>query len=195
MPDRPAPPPSPLTHPLRVRHLPARRATRFDLLPDEALRAALARHAGLAGLPFLRFRGEVAPLGRSDMALRATLEAVVVQPCSVTLAPVTTRLSERVERRYLADYSEPQGEEVELDAEDEGEPLPEVIDAGHVATEALILALPLYPRAAGAQLGQVAFAPPGAAPLPDEGPRPFEGLAALRATLAPGRSDPGSGGE
>ena len=177
--------PSPLRHPMVVRQLPARKATRFDLIPDADTRAALAAHAGLLGLPYLRFKGEVQPKGRTDMALTATLEAVVVQPCSVTLVPVTTRLSEPVERRYLADFADPTGDEVELVDNDTDEPLPEVIDAGQVATEALILALPLYPRATGATLGEAVFAPPGAEPLHDADLRPFAGLAALRATLAP----------
>jgi len=189
MPDAPAQPAapatSPLSHPLIVRQLPARKATRFDLTPDQDMRAALAVHAGLIALPFLRFKGEVQPKGRHDLALTATLEAVVVQACSVTLAPVTTRLSEPVERRYLADFAEPLGEEVELDGNDTDEPLPEVIDAGLVATEALILALPLYPRADGASLGEAIFAPPGTKPMSDADLRPFAGLAALRETLDP----------
>ena len=187
MPDTPAP--SPLTHPMPVRQLPARKVTRFDLTPDADTRAALAAHAGLIALPFLRFWGEVQPRGSHDLRLAATLEAVVVQPCSVTLVPVTTRLSETVERRYLADFTEPTGEEVELDGNDGDEPLPEVIDAGQVATEALILALPLYPRAAGAVLDEAVFAPPGAEPLKDADLRPFAGLASLRATLAPKDDD------
>ena len=185
------PAPSPLRHPMPVRQLSTRKATRFDLTPDEATRAALAAHVGLIALPFLRFKGEVQPKGRNDMALTATLEAVVVQPCSVTLVPVTSRLTETVERRYLADFAEATGDEVELDGNDTDEPLPEVIDAGQVATEALILALPLYPRAAGAALGAAVFAPPGAEPLLDTDLRPFAGLAALRATLAPKAGDQG----
>ena len=62
-------PPSPLTHPMLVRQLPTRKVTRFDLIPDEAVRAALAAHAGLLALPFLRFRGEVQPRGRHDLRL------------------------------------------------------------------------------------------------------------------------------
>ena len=188
MPDTAA---SPLSHPMLVRQLPTRKVTRFDLTPDEATRAALAAHAGLLALPFLRFRGEVQPKGRHDLTLEAVLEAVVVQACSVTLAPVTTRLTETVERRYLADFTEPDGDEVELDGNDTDEPLPEVIDAGQVATEALILALPLYPRAKGAALGEAVFAPPGAEPLQDEALRPFAGLASLRATLVPKPGDEG----
>ncbi|MGQ0566396.1 MAG: YceD family protein [Gemmobacter sp.] len=185
--------PKALRHPLPVRLLPARKPTRFDLTPDDATRRHLAAETGLIALPFLRFRGEVRPQGRRDLLLTATLEAVVVQPCSVTLAPVTSRLSAAVERRYLADYAEPAGDEVELDGDDTEEPMPEVIDAGLVATEELILALPLYPRATGAHLGEAAFAPPGAAPLEETARRPFAGLAALQATPAPKDTDDDGG--
>ena len=184
---------SPLTHPLSVRALSSRKVTRFDLLPDRATRAALANHLGLLDLPFLQFRGELQPKGRSDFKLTAKLDAVVVQACSITLVPVTTRLSEMVERRYQADYAEPTGEEVELPKDDSAEPLPEHIDPGFVATEALTLALPLYPRAPGAGLGDAMFAPPGTAPLKDADLRPFAGLAALRATLATPGHDDGDG--
>jgi uncharacterized metal-binding protein YceD (DUF177 family) len=187
----PPAPKAPLSHPLLVRQLPTRRTTRFDLVPEAPQRAALAAHAGLLELPYLRFAGEVQASGRGDLHLTATLDAVVVQPCSVTLVPVTTRLSEMVVRRYLAGYAEPAGDEVELDGDANDEPLPEVIDPGLVATEALVLALPLYPRARGAALGSAAFAPPGAAPLDDESHRPFASLDGLRQALAEGNGDPG----
>ncbi len=44
------------------------------------------------------------------------------------------------------------------------EPLPEIIDIGAVATEALELALPLYPRAPGVALGEASL--PRRAPPP-----------------------------
>jgi hypothetical protein len=56
-----------------------------------------------------------------------------------------------------------------------------------VATEALALALPAYPRRDGATLGaHAASAPPGAAPLTDAEVRPFAALAALRAKYGEG---------
>jgi uncharacterized metal-binding protein YceD (DUF177 family) len=172
-------PAAPLSHPLVVRQLPARKATRFDLVPEAATRAALAAQLGLLDLPYLRFKGELQPKGRSDIHLSALMEAVVVQPCSVTLVPVTTRLAEPVTRRYLAEFADPQGDEVELTGDDCDEPLPEVIDPGLVAVEALALALPQYPRAPGAGLGEAVFAPPGAAPLREADLKPFAGLAGL----------------
>jgi uncharacterized metal-binding protein YceD (DUF177 family) len=108
------------------------------------------------------------------MALRATLEAVVVQPCSVTLAPVTTRIEEPVLRRYMPDLPMPDpGSETEMPEDDSLEPLPDAIDLAAVLAEALALALPPFPRAPGAAFGAAVFAPPGVAPLTDADASPF----------------------
>lgn len=173
----------PFSQPLRSATLATRKPTRFDLRPDPAARDWAAGRLGLLGLPSFRFKGELRPEGRKDFRLEGVLEAEVIQPCAVTLAPVTTRLSEPVRRLYLADWVEPEGDEIEMPEDDTQEALPEVIDPGLVALEALELALPLYPRAEGAELEEAVFAAPGTAPLRDEDLRPFAGLAALKARL------------
>ena len=86
-------------------------------------------------------------------------------------------------RRYLADFAYPDGEEVEMPEDDSAEPLPEVIDVGAVAAEALALALPPFVRAPGVELGGEDYAAPGVSPLRDEDLRPFAGLAALKSKL------------
>lgn len=176
--DKPA-----FSHPLRSAALPSRKPTRFDLRPDRATRQWIAAQLGLLDLPTFRFNGEIRPDGRHDFALEANLTAEAVQPCSITLVPVPARLSEAVRRRYIADWQEPEGDEVEMPEDDTQEPLPEVIDLAVVAMEALELALPLYPRAEGVELGEAVFAAPGTAPIKDEDLRPFAGLAALKARL------------
>ena len=103
--------------------------------------------------------------------------AEVVQPCTITLEPVTTRIKETVTRHYLADMPEPEGDEIEMPEDDTLETLTDIIDVGQVMTEALALALPLYPRAEGAELGVTVFAQPGVDPLTDEAMRPFAKLA------------------
>lgn len=167
---------------LRARGL--RKPVRFDLTPDSNARATLAADLDLLQLPAFRFAGVVKPTGK-DVLLEGVLNATVVQPCSVTLVPVTTRIDEAVTRRFVADWVEPEGDEVEVPEDVTVEPLPQAIDVAEVAIEALALALPLYPRAPGADLGEAVFAPPGVAPLRAEDVRPFAGLAALKGRLTP----------
>lgn len=167
----------PFTHPLRLADLAGRKPTRFRLEPDAAARGRIAAAVGASAVRALRFEGELSPQGRRDWQLRARLSAQVEQPCIVTLAPVTTEIAEAVARSYLADMPEPEAEEIEMPEDDSVEALPAVLDLGAVLIEALTLALPLYPRAEGAELGTARFAEPGTEPLDEEATRPFAGLA------------------
>ena len=182
---------------LRVGALSPHAPTAFDIRPDSAARQKIARDLDLPNLPALRFAGQVAAEGDEDWRLDAHLSARVVQPCVVTLAPVTTDLEEDVSRRFLAQMpdmlptgahasaleSEQEEVEIELPEDENIDPLGREIDLWRVMVEALALALPLYPRAEGAALGQAQFAADGVTPLSDADLRPFAGLAALRDKL------------
>lgn len=168
------------SHPLRSAALSSRKPTRFALEPDGLTRARVAESLGLVSLRRLTLKGEVRPIGARDFLLEARLEATVVQSCGVTLAPVETKITEDVTRRYVSEWSEPTGEEAQMPDDDTSEAMPEVIDAAAVAVEALSLALPLYPRAPGAAWAPVSAAPEGVAPLQDGDLKPFAGLAALK---------------
>lgn len=169
-----------------------RRPTRFDYQPDAATLAVLARNFGLLALRKLRFHGEITPDGRGEYVLTGTLAAQGSQSCVVTLSPVNTSVHEQVQRRFVADLAVPEGDEVEMAPDDTVEPMPEVIDLAEIACEALMLALPLYPRAPGAELGQTLYAGEGVAPLADSDLKPFAGLAALAGLLGKKPED-GSG--
>lgn len=155
----------------------------FELVPDAVARAALAKSLAIPAVRKLRFTGTLRPAGRKDWHLAASLGATVVQPCSVTLVPVTTRIDEEVTRRYLADMPEPEPGEVEMPEDDTVEPLPETLDLGAVMAEALALALPDFPRAEGVEMGPAVFSAPGVEPLTDESAKPLAGLAQLRDKL------------
>ena len=171
---------------LRVADLSQRRPVRFDLTPDARALAAIATELGLSGLRKLRFHGSLTAQGQSAWLLRADLGATVVQPCVITLVPVTTRIDEPVIRRFSPEAddgkSDP-GEEIEMPEDDTLEPLGSEIDLRRVMIEALALALPAYPRAEGAELGQISAAEEGVPPLSDEDTKPFAQLAALRDKL------------
>lgn len=174
MTDRP-----PFSYLLRISDLPAKKPRRFNLVPEATARKAIADDLGIFDVNHLSFSGELRPSGRHDWHLTAELGAVVVQPCVVTLAPVTSEIREKVERKFIADLDEPEGDEIEMPEDDTVEHLGSMIDLGAVLVEALALALPPYPRCDGAELGSVTVAAPGVVPLTDETLRPFAGLADL----------------
>ncbi|PSL21597.1 YceD family protein [Shimia abyssi] len=168
----------------RVADLPQNRVTRFDLRPDPETMTEIATSLGLIGLRKLSFKGELSAFGKSDWQLAAHLGASVVQPCVVTLDPVTTRIEADIERLFLAKMPEwSDEEEVEMPENENADTLGSEIDIGLVMQEALALYLPLYPRAEGAELGETVFTEPGKQAMTDQDARPFAGLAALRGKL------------
>ena len=175
-----------LSHPVRPADLRGA-PTEVSLRPDAAQAAALADRLGLDALRKVRLEGRLSPVP-GGWALDATLGATMVQPCGVTLDPVTTRVDDPVSIRYLRDLPDEatgsgEGEEGVEVPEDDVEPLPEVIDLGRVLEEALALAVPAFPRAEGADAVELRATPPGAAPLDDEAAKPFASLAALKAKM------------
>jgi uncharacterized metal-binding protein YceD (DUF177 family) len=171
-----------LDHPVRLADL-GTKSLAFDVTPGPGRLAALAAGLDLLDLRKLRFAGRLQPDGPRDWRLDATLGATVVQPCRVTLKPVTTRIDEPVLRRYLARWDEPVKAEAEMPEDDTAEPLPETLDLGAVLAEALSLALPPFPRAEDAEEEAQVFAGPGTAPMTDDDVKPFAGLASLRDQL------------
>jgi len=165
--------------------LATRGPTKFTFDPNAAELEALRVEFDLVGLAKLRLSGEIAPAGKSDWRLSAHFGATVTQNCVVTLQPVRTRLDESVERFYTNDLPElSTSEEVEMPEDDHVEALPAVLDLAALATEALALAIPQYPRAEGASLEDANFTEPGKQAMRDEDTRPFAGLAGLRDQLS-----------
>ena len=162
-----------------TRSLSNRKPTRFNWKPNSKERAYLARVLDLQAVNALSLIGELRPLGRQDFELKAELIADITQSCVITLAPVPAKISESVERRYVINWEEPTADEFEISAEDISEPMPETIDIREVAREALSLALPPYPRAENAELGEAVFAEAGTEAMKDEDLRPFAALASL----------------
>ncbi|MGV6847526.1 MAG: YceD family protein [Marinibacterium sp.] len=157
--------------------------TRFDLRPDAQALQDLAADLGISALRKVRLAGELRAEGRHDWLLTARLGATVVQPCVVSLVPVTTRIETDVRRLFQADPTGPEGDDIEMPEDTDAEPLGPSIDLAQILTEALALTLPAYPRAEGAELSASTFAAPGTAPLSDDDVKPFAGLAALKDRL------------
>ncbi len=169
---------------IRVSDLARAKGRAVALAPDANARRSIATELGVLDLRKLTLEGRLSPLGKRDWRFEGHLGATVVQPCVVTLAPVTSRIDEAVTRAFVADWQPPEGDEVELAEDVDTDPLGAEIDLGAVMVEALALALPAWPRAEGADLGTAVFTEPGAQAMTDTDAKPFAGLAALRDKLA-----------
>lgn len=152
----------------------------FDIAPSPAESEAIARLMDARAVRKLRFAGKLTALAKGGWELDAALGATVVQNCVVSLDPVTSRVDQRVRRLYLPDA--PRGTDVILSEDDDEdvEPLPDRLDLGLVAVEALALALPAYPRKEGASLAAMGYGEEV------EVVKPFAALAALRDKLDDG---------
>lgn len=145
----------------------------------EALRGEL----GLDGLAKVRLTGKLAPLGKRDWRFEGVIGATLVQPCVVTLEPVTTRVDADVEVTWVGGLRPSDAEESEAPDDVNQEPLGAEIDMGRVLSEALAINVPDYPRADGAEMENAQFTEPGKAAMTDDDAKPFAGLAALKAQM------------
>ena len=166
----------PYVHRLRADRLPARKPTEIDLTPDAAARDRIAASLDLLGLPALRLTGQIAAAPADAWQFEGRVTATVVQPCGITLAPVTTQIDEAVRRVWSPHVTDASDLPVEIEmGDDETEPLESEIDLGAVLVEALTLALPAFPRAPGATLEDSGDEPAA----PENTRKPFAGLADL----------------
>jgi uncharacterized metal-binding protein YceD (DUF177 family) len=108
----------------------------------------------------------------------------------ISFVPVTTRIDEKISRRYVPEAMFEQVAEDEEIAEASGDDamdiLPAEIDLIDVFRETLVLTLPDYPRAEGVELGERVFSQEGVKPMRDADAKPFAGLAALKEKLEKG---------
>ncbi len=152
----------------------------FSLEPDADARADLAQTLGIRALRKLKLEGHLSPDGLQDLKLDARLGATVQQDCVATGSLVTTRIDEQVTRLYVPDLPVPEGDEVEMPADENADPLPTTLDLEEVLAEALALALPPWPRVRDADPVSVSISAPGSSPMRDEEARPFAALKALQ---------------
>lgn len=150
---------------------------RFELVADEATRAAMATAAGVNGVPRLVASFDVTQHGKDGLQVVGTISATVTQTCVVTLEPVENTIEEVADLLFVPDdgkQSAPEAQEMGEEADDGPEPLVNgTVDLGAMAVEFLILAVDPYPRKSG-----VVFEPTTAGDA--EAAHPFAALAALK---------------
>ena len=202
--------PVPYTFPIEVIALPPN-GRHYDLVADEAARAAVARALGLESLDELKARLSVTPAAGGTVDVTGSFSARVVQACVITLVPVPAAVTDQIKRRFVAapatpaapakakkktkKFEEPEEEETEGWVDPNAEIIDPMIDSkidlGEVLTEQLSLSLNPYPRAPGASFAAINPGEQG-----EEAPAtsPFAALAGLKVGKAAPRRADGKGG-
>lgn len=148
----------------------------YELVPDEAARASLARRAGVPSVVALRSLLKVSPEGRG-VRVHGTLKATVNQICVVSLEPFENEVETEIDLRFEPESSAtraPLSEEV--GGEDPPEPLIDgKLDLAEVVAEFLTLSIDPYPRRPG-----VVFSAPAESAVDEREPSPFAALAKLK---------------
>jgi Large ribosomal RNA subunit accumulation protein YceD len=142
----------------------------FDLIADDATRAAVARVAGLRELPRLHANFDVTRRGAGGLHVAGSVSATVGQNCVVTLEPLVNEIEEAIDLTFVPQQPaalRPGEKEAKPRDVKWGDPEPligGIVDLGALATEFLILGLDPYPRKPGA------IFEPAQDRKPDEGP-------------------------
>jgi uncharacterized metal-binding protein YceD (DUF177 family) len=149
----------------------------FELVPDEATRARLAKVANVISIPSLKATLEVRPIGSDSADVAGKLEGIVRQNCVVSLEEFDNPIAEN----FSVDFAVDPQSEAKTDDEEEIEDLPDPIvdgkiDLGALVTEFLILAIDPYPRKPGVEFKAPLIEEKAPAPKRN----PFEQLAGLK---------------
>ena len=178
--DNRPPPPAEFSRAIEVSRLKGTVGQDFAIKPDAQEIANLTALFQASKLSKVHFSGTIRPFGNSEWELNGRLGATIVQPCVVTLAPVTTRIETKVHRLFVREIATAEDVEIAPDDDVDLELLRATIDLGIIATEELALSIPEYPRADGAELAQVYDAT-----TDDQVQiRPFDALRSLRDRLS-----------
>ena len=171
--------------------LPHQKSQPFDIELSAQELSALAEWLGARSVRKFRAEGEIAPEGDHGFVVHMTLGVTVTQDCIASGAPVRTRIYTVIERHFAPRRAGlPKDLEIELDAEDEPDPLGDAIDLGEIIAESILLELPDYPRAPDAETGFDENSGEIAEDSSQQTAKPFASLAALHKKLLEGEGEP-----
>src|ERR1700691_3784889 len=77
----------------------------FDLVADEATRAAVRQAAGLRDLPRLQAQFDVTPHGADGLHVAGQVWATVGQNCVVTLEPLDNEIAEAIDLLFAPPHT------------------------------------------------------------------------------------------
>ena len=125
----------------------------------------------------LSFESTLSQNRNENYRFLASVSAIIVQNCIITLAPVKTKLNFTVERHYCVRNSVLNSKiTIPNILKEEVEYLEKTLDVNEVIFEALSLEIPDYPRRKNAQFKGISVTQNGLKPLEEPEDNPFSAL-------------------
>ncbi len=155
---------------------------------DETVRAALAARLNLSAVEKFEINMRLTPVSKGGGVIaEGYLAATIVQPCSVTLEPLVTKIHRTVSVRFddVDDTALEEGEDIDVDAQDPPEPIVDGgFDIGETCVQLMAVEIDPFPRKPDLPFEDYARSPKGAEE-PTESPseNPFAALAELKDKL------------
>ena len=129
------------------------------LLANEAERRDLAQRWGIRSIENVSAELELGRWKRNGVRIKGLVEAAITQDCVVTLEPVSSTISERMDALFVSEGSKlariETGDDGEMIVDSDGPDAPETfsgnsINVAAVCEEFIVLSINPYPRAEGA---------------------------------------------
>ena len=133
----------------------------------------------------INFRGKISAQGKNKWLLTGDLGATAIQECVVTLKAIKCRVDEKIKRIYvpmeeIPSVEKDDGRDIELELDENLEPLTKSLDLSLIAQEMLALLLPDYPRSNNSDYVSISLGDDGKITERDNQQNPFAILSTLK---------------
>tara|TARA_B100000965_G_C19225712_1_gene597861 strand:- start:76 stop:630 length:555 start_codon:yes stop_codon:yes gene_type:complete len=141
----------------------------------------LTRILKIEELKAFSFQGQIFQLNEHDYTLRASFDATVVQLCIISLNPIKTKISNKINQSYIDQENSQKTKYLLIDHDSiEKEQFKSEINVGDIMLEALSLEIPLYPRKKNAKFEGITVTDSEIKPLDRTTNNPFLSLKELK---------------
>ncbi len=136
---------------IKFSNLNVTKSNSFRWQGDAIDKSKIAEQLSLISIEKIDFRGKISAQGKNKWLLSGNLGATAIQECVVTLKAIKCRVDKKIKRIYvpmeeIPSLEKDDGRDVELELDENLEPLTKSLDLSLIAREILALSLPDYPR-------------------------------------------------
>ena len=161
------------------------RTNSFHWKSDAIDNSKIAKQLDLLSVEKIDFKGKISAQGKKKWLLSGKLGATALQQCVVTLEAVKCRVDEKIKRIYvpmeeIPSVEKDDGRDIELELDENLEPLTKSLDLSLIAQEMLALLLPDYPRSNNSDYVSISLGDDGKITERDNQQNPFAILSTLK---------------